>query len=130
MGEKFYIIVLTIPALIISLIETYTFLSYLTIPCICLGLVGLSFMFGSSVNKIAHNEIDEAPLKFFDLSAVIGHIGLAMYFFDANAIVINVRSETRNKELYPTILKLALITCLILFMTFASVTYYTFRDNA
>jgi amino acid permease len=52
-----------------------------------------------------------------------------MYFFDANAVVINVRSEAKNKAGYAYLLKFALFTCLTIFMIFSSVSYYAFRDN-
>ena len=60
---------------------------------------------------------------------MFGHIGVAMFVFEGNAVIMNVRSEAKNKERYPYLLVLAIITTLTLFMFFAMVCYLTFRDN-
>jgi amino acid permease len=37
----------------------------------------------------------------FNLEGLIGHIGVAMFIFEGNAVIMNVRSETKDKEKYP-----------------------------
>jgi proton-coupled amino acid transporter len=59
----------------------------------------------------------------------MGHIGVAMFVFEGNAAIMNVRSETKNKDRYPKLLILSIITTLILFMSFALVCYLTYGQN-
>ncbi len=59
---------------------------------------------------------------------MMGHIGVAMFVFEGNAVIMNVRAETKNQDKYPMILKLAIIFTVCLFMSFASICYLTYRD--
>lgn len=45
-NKNIYIMLLTIPALPVSWIETYTFLSYFSIFGICMATIGMAMMFG------------------------------------------------------------------------------------
>jgi hypothetical protein len=58
---------------------------------------------------------------------MIGHIGVAMFVFEGNAVIMNVRAECKNKEKYPSVLTYAIIATIALFMSFASVCYITYR---
>jgi amino acid permease len=60
---------------------------------------------------------------------MVGHIGVAMFIFEGNAVIMNVRSEAKNKEKYPFILILSIITTLLVFVSFALVCYLTFRNE-
>jgi hypothetical protein len=53
-----------------------------------------------------------------------------MYTFDANVVVLNVKAEAKNQDQYTKIFIAALIFALSLFMVFASVCYYAFRQEA
>lgn len=53
-----------------------------------------------------------------------------MYLFDGNAVVINVRAESGNKyQMYPKILKRAIIFDITLFILFSSMCYSVFREQ-
>lgn len=61
----------------------------------------------------------------------MGEIGLAMYLFDGNAIVVSVRAESGNKKYkYSSLLRRAIIFDLCLFIVFASICYYVYREQA
>ena len=123
-GKKnIYILVMTVPALPISWIETYTFLSYLSIFGITMATVGMITMFGYMGAKIHNNEQVPGELKVFDAFETFGNIGVAMFVFEGNAVVINVRAETINQHKYPRILTSATVTVISLFMVFAMVSY-------
>lgn len=67
----------------------------------------------------------------FDFWKMMGRIGLAMYLFDGTAVILNVSAESgRLKKRYPTILAKAVIFDLTLFVTFASICYYVYREEA
>ena len=51
-----------------------------------------------------------------------------MFVFEGNAVVINVRSETKNINKYPMILITAVSSTILLFIVFASFGYYVYRD--
>ena len=70
----------------------------------------------------------DTPLKVFDISGMFGHIGVAMFVFEGNAVIMNVRAETKDKSKYPFILSMAVVATEILFMVFALVCYLTYRD--
>ena len=69
------------------------------------------------------------PLKIFDPLEFFGNIGVAMYVFEGNAVVINVRSEAKDPKKYSRILTSAIITVLTVFMVFSYFAYFTYRDE-
>mmetsp|Transcript_560 Transcript_560/g.751 ORF Transcript_560/g.751 Transcript_560/m.751 type:complete len:310 (+) Transcript_560:71-1000(+) len=129
-GKKnLYIMLMTIPALPISWINSYTFLSYFTIFGIGMAMVGMVMMMGYLGEKLAHDEEVQGPLKVFEPFQFFGNIGVAMFLFEGNAVVINVRAETINQEKYPRILTTALVSVISLFIVFALVAYATYKDT-
>ena len=128
MGAWFYILVLTIPAMPICWFESYTFLSYFSIAGISVALVGMICMFGFCINLFLTNQYVHTPINLFDFSGMVGHIGVAMFVFEGNAVIMNVRAETKNQKAYPTILRSAIIFTVLLFMTFATICYLTYRN--
>jgi len=54
-GAWFYILLLTVPAMPICWIKTYTFLSYFSMAGIFVALVGMACMFGYCFDKIGHH---------------------------------------------------------------------------
>lgn len=109
--------------------DTYTFLSYFSIAGITVALTGMVCIFGFCIDLFATNSAVYTPLKLFDFPGMMGHIGVAMFVFEGNAVIMNVRAETKNQHLYPQILKYAILFTVVLFMTFASVCYVTYRDQ-
>ena len=96
--KSFYILLLTIPAMPICWIETYTYLSYFSIAGITVALIGMGCMFGYNFNLLANHEAVYTDLKYFDVFGMLGHIGVAMFVFEGNAVIMNVRAEARNKH--------------------------------
>jgi len=110
-------------------IETYTFLSYFSMAGIFVALIGMLCMFGYNFDKMANHDGVYTDLKYFDIVGMLGHIGVAMFVFEGNAVIMNVRAEAKNKDRYPVILNLAIVSTISLFMVFASVCYVTYRDE-
>ena len=108
--------------------ESYTFLSYFSIAGISVALVGMICMFGFCINLFLTNQYVHTPINLFDFSGMVGHIGVAMFVFEGNAVIMNVRAETKNQKAYPTILRSAIIFTVLLFMTFATICYLTYRN--
>ena len=88
--------ILTIPALPISWIETYTFLSYFSIFGLGMAILAMCMMFGYLGKKLHNGQEVEGDMKVFDVYQFFGNIGVAMFVFEGNAVVINVRAETIN----------------------------------
>ena len=95
-NKNLYIGLMTIPALPISWIETYTFLSYFVIWGIGAALLGMVLMFVYLGAKLHNDTQVQGDLKVFDTWEFFGNIGVAMFVFEGNAVVINVRAETIN----------------------------------
>ena len=125
----FYILLLTIPAMPICWINSYTFASYFSIAGISVALIGMISIFGYCVNLFANHEAVYSDLNYFDFAGMMGHIGVAMFVFEGNAVIMNVRAETKNINQYPRILYMAIVFTVVLFMSFASLCYVTYRDQ-
>ena len=69
-----------------------------------------------------------SPINYFDISGMLGHIGVAMFVFEGNAVIMNVRAETKNQKAYPNLLKGAILFTVLLFMSFATICYLAYRD--
>jgi len=127
--KNYYIMAMTIPALPISWINSYTFLSYFVMFGIGIALIGMGMMFGYLGEKISNDEQVPGDLKIFDAYEFFGNIGVAMFVFEGNAVVINVRAETINQHRYPKILTSAIVFVISLFIIFAMVAYSVYKDT-
>ena len=127
--DSLYMLLLTIPALPICWIETYSMLSYFSMFGIGMAIIGMLVMFGMLGNKLAKDEEVKGDLKVFDFFAFFGNIGVAMFVFEGNAVVINVRSEAKNQNKYGRILTSAIMTILTIFMIFSTFGYYVYKDE-
>jgi amino acid permease len=108
--------------------DSYTFLSYFSIAGISVAIIGMISMFGFCINLFATSSAVYTPINYFDFSGMVGHIGVAMFVFEGNAVIMNVRAEARHKDQYPKVLTLAIVSTVSLFMCFASLCYLTYRD--
>ena len=63
---------------------------------VTMASIGMVCIFGYLSAKVKNDEIVDAPFKLFDIAQVFGNIGVAMFVFEGNAVVINVRAETKN----------------------------------
>lgn len=95
-GKNMYLLILTVPALIISQVRTYTYLSKLSIPGIIIAFSCMIIIVILCSMKAINHEISETEFKLFNWNSVFGYIGVAMYTFDANVIVLNIKSEAIN----------------------------------
>ncbi len=68
-------------------------------------------------------------IKLFDVSQFFGYIGIAMFSFEGNGIVINLRAAARNKRKFPNLLKAALLTIIIWYMILGSLSYATYKQE-
>ena len=84
---------MTIPAMSICWFETYTFLSYFSIAGIFVAIIGMISIFGFCISLFASGEAVYSPINYFDFSGMVGHIGVAMFVFEGNAVIMNVRAE-------------------------------------
>jgi hypothetical protein len=99
-----YILLLTIPVLPFSWITTYTFLSYFVMFGITVAFAGLFSMMGYTGNKLLNHtgcdpedtQLGPCSVKVIDVFQVFGNIGFAMYMFEGNACVVNIRAEAKN----------------------------------
>jgi len=120
---------MTLPALPISWIETYTFLSYFVMFGLSCALLGMALMMGYLGNKLNNDEQVVGEIKVFDAYQFFGNIGVAMFVFEGNAVVINVRAETINQDRYPKILTSSIVAVISLFMVFSMVAYSTYKQD-
>jgi len=135
-GKKnMYILLLTIPALSISMIRTYTFLSYFIVVGLSVAFVGLISMMGYMSDVTAKGggcvptATDPHVCDFvtWNTNGIIGHIGFAMFVFEGNAAVTNVRAETKNTHKYHCILTSAITFMVCIYHIFATLAYWTYR---
>jgi amino acid permease len=103
--KNMYILLLTIPALPVSWIQTYSSLSYFVMVGISIAFVGLASIMGYCSSTLKHNNGCDPSLPtsdgtceivVFNWKEMIGHIGFAMFVFEGNAAVVNVRAECKN----------------------------------
>ena len=92
-GKRLYLLVLTIPALVISQIKSYTFLSKMSIPGMFIAFASMIVILTICVEKVVNNDLSETEFKWFDLTEVLGYMGVAMYTFDGNVVVLNIKAE-------------------------------------
>jgi amino acid permease len=57
---------------------------------------------------------------------MVGHIGFAMFVFEGNAAVVNVRAECKKPEDYPKVLTAAIVVMLLIFNVFATIAYFCY----
>ncbi|TNV80889.1 hypothetical protein FGO68_gene16300 [Halteria grandinella] len=132
LGNKIYMLVLIIPVIMMSSIMTYQHMSYLSIPSICIALTGMLCIFYYSFSQMTMGLTSSEELVYFDFWKVVGRMGLAMYLFDGTAMIVNVSAEAGPvmRKRYPKILMKAIIFDLTLFILFASICYYVYREDS
>jgi hypothetical protein len=125
-------LLLVIPVILMSSIDSYKFLGSLSIPSVMIAITGMLCIFYYSFSQIALGGLQShhSELKLFDFYNIMGRIGLAMYIFDGNAIVVNIRAEANEKKrYYPRILVKAIIFSLVLFVCFSTICYSVYRET-
>ena len=122
-------LMLIIPVIVISSFDSYKYLSYLSLPSVTIAIAGLLAIFYYSFEQMTLGVTSSTPIQWFNADGFFGRIGLAMYIFDGNAVVINIRAEARDKARYPRILKSAIVFDLVLFIFFSVICYSVFREE-
>lgn len=61
-----------------------------------LAVLALAMMTGYMIVKAENGNAVIGEVKVFDFIGVVGHIGVAMFIFEGNAAVLNVRAEASN----------------------------------
>ena len=120
---------LLVPVIIICSFNSYKFLSYLSIPSIFIAISGMFCIFYYSFQQVALNKTSQSRLEIFNIEAILGRLGIAMYLFDGNAVVVNINAESGKNTNYKRILKRATIFTLCLFIVFATICYSVYREE-
>ena len=94
-----------------------------------MAIIGMVSIVGYCGDKMANHESVNHEISYFNVSGFFGHIGVAMFLFEGNAVILNVRSETKDQEKYPKILIMALISAICVFTGFALICYFTYLDE-
>ena len=58
-----------------------------------IAFASMFMILGICLKKTINNQISDTEFRWFDLSEVLGYIGIAMYTFDANVVVLNIKAE-------------------------------------
>jgi len=66
-------------------------------------------------------------MKIFDVSQFFGHIGIAMFIFEGNGVVLNLNHVAKEQKKYPRILTIAVISVIIWYLILSMIGYSTFR---
>ena len=94
---------------------------------IAVAVVGVISIFSYCLNLMATGQSVRGEPVVLDWAGLFGHIGVAMFIFEGNAVVINIKAETRNQQVYSKILVLSIATCVTVFLVFATVCYLTYK---
>lgn len=79
---------------------------------------------------LSHDTYVHEDVKVFDVSSFFGYIGIAMFIFEGNGIVLNLNHEAKDKKQYPKILMGAVATIITWYMTQTLIEYFTFRSTS
>jgi len=123
---KWLTLVATIP---LCLLKTYTYISYVSISGIACGALGAIMLIGYCGNVLASGEAVVGSLKVFDIGQFFGYVGIAMFAFEGNGTVINLRAEARDPEGYPRILRSAVLTIIVCYMVLSTIAYWTYKSE-
>ena len=124
-----YNFLLLIPTIPISLIKTYSFLSYVSLFGIVLGLIGTFMLITYCAGDLIDGTYVKEEVVVFDIKEVLSHIGIAIFVFQRNSVILNLQANAKNKERYPYLLYLAVFIVMIWYMCIAFVGYFDFRSK-
>lgn len=116
-----------IPTIPICLIKTYTYLSYVSMSGIFCALLGGLIMIGICGHELNNDTYIHEDVKVFDVSNFFGYIGIAMFIFEGNGVVLNLHNEAREKRKYPKILTMSVVSVITWYMLLTFVCYFTYR---
>mmetsp|Transcript_12776 Transcript_12776/g.12680 ORF Transcript_12776/g.12680 Transcript_12776/m.12680 type:complete len:159 (+) Transcript_12776:449-925(+) len=122
-----YMWLLIIPSIPFCLIRTYTNLIKLSLFSVLCAFIAFLLVFGYCIDMEVTGRVSSAPVKIWDTSQVFGHIGYAILVFEGNGVILNLRSEAREKKKYPRILTYALLVIVVFYSIFGTICYLTYR---
>lgn len=126
LSQKALIFVFMAFSIPMSWIRTYTMLSYFSIVGVLGCCIGICMLLGWCSALIADGKDHISEVKLWNTVNFFGHLGLAMFAFEGNGVVLNIRNETKNKHKYPVILISAMFFLIIVYMVNAVLCYFTF----
>lgn len=86
-------VLLTIPVILLSFLGSFKAMSWLSIPSIIIAIMGMITILSYSIERISDTtRVYTEEVKLFDMSAMLGRIGVIMHIFGSPA-VINVQNE-------------------------------------
>ena len=118
---------ITIP---LSLLKTYTYLSYVSMAGIGCSLLAGLLLIGYLSNELATGHAVPGSVKVFDFGQFFGYMGIAMFAFEGNGIVINLKAEAQDKKRYPHLLRMSILTVIVWYMIIANIAYATYKGDA
>jgi amino acid permease len=83
-----------IPTIPLSLLKTYTYLSYVSMSGIACACIGGCLLIGYCTDKLATGTAPEGDIKIFEYTQFFGYVGIAMFSFEGNGIVINLKAAS------------------------------------
>ncbi len=127
--KDYYKLGMIIPTIPLCLLKTYTNISYVSMTGIACALTGGLILIGYFCNMLVNKEDPPGEIKIFDYAQFFGYVGIAMFSFEGNGVVINLKAIAKNKKKYPNLLRLAVLSIIIWYMILASISYITYKDK-
>lgn len=60
---------------------------------------------------------------------MLGHIGIVIFVFQRNSVILNLKANSKNQRKYPKILFVAVSIIFVWYMLIGLVAYFTFRSQ-
>lgn len=127
--KTYYKLAMIIPTIPLCLLKTYTNISYVSIAGITCAMTGGLILIGYLCDILVNKEEPKGEIKIFDYVQFFGYVGIAMFSFEGNGVVINIKAVARDKKRYPNILRLAVLSIIIWYMILATISYITYKDE-
>jgi proton-coupled amino acid transporter len=123
-----YFWLLLLPSIPVSLIKSYSTLSYVSIVGIVCALSGIIMLIGYCGEQLSNgNYPSDIPITIFNMKGTFVNVGIVMFVFEGNGVIMNLRANASNPDKYPKILTLAIFLIVVLYLIIAIVCYVTFR---
>lgn len=111
------------------MIKTYTYLSYVSMSGIFGTLLGGLLLIIYCTEHLSSGDYSHDEIKLFDVTKMFGYIGITIFVFEGNGVVINLRAESKDKQKYRFMLYLAILTVITWYMLLGTITYITYRSQ-
>jgi hypothetical protein len=78
------------------LLKSYTNLSYISVCGISCALLGGFLLIGYDIDLLSTGRGVEGDIKILDIKQLLGFLGIAMFSFEGNGVILNLRAEAKN----------------------------------